>query len=446
MLDLPHIASRIFGVPLLIDQRKLNTILEAIGPRVLLGEPLQRRAELPAAPATRSTRSIANESGIAIVPIIGTLVHRVSWLDAESGMVGYAGIEADVRNAMADSRVRGVMLEVDSPGGEVAGCFDLADRLRAIADDAGKPIWAAAADMACSAGYALASAADQIWVTRTGMVGSVGVVATHVDQSGADTKAGLRYSFIAKGARKLDGNSHAPLSDEARTSIETDLEKVYGLFVDLVADRRGLSAEHVRGTEAQVYMGQDALDIGLADAIGSLDDAIREMASTMSDGRGSAFGARAARSNQEPSMEKTAAAAGTTAAGTTKAQGQTEAAPPAAVAAPPVAAAPAAPATATASPEQLAAAAAAAATTAATERAAEIVAIAEQARRMGVVVDVPKALRDGVEPAALRKAVIDKAAETDRSSAITAAAASPDHAGAGKSGAAPRKAKLPARM
>src|SRR5262249_4909037 len=113
----------------------------------------------------------AVRSGIAVVPIHGTLVSRGSFLDAMSGLTSYDAIRASLRAALDDPAVRGIMLDIDSPGGEAARVFDLADEIRAAA--ARKPVWAAANDMAASAAYAIAAAAQTVVVSRAGLVGSI---------------------------------------------------------------------------------------------------------------------------------------------------------------------------------------------------------------------------------------------------------------------------------
>ena len=120
---------------------------------------------------------------------------------------------------MADPSVRGVVLDVDSSGGEVGGLCDLVEQIRGIKAASGKPLWAVANESALSAAYAVASAADRVYVTRTGEVGSIGVVAVHIDESGADAKAGLAWTFVFAGDRKIDGNAHEPLSERARATI-----------------------------------------------------------------------------------------------------------------------------------------------------------------------------------------------------------------------------------
>ena len=164
------------------------------------------------------------------------------------------------------------MLDIDSPGGEAGGAFDLADQI--VAARQVKPIWAVANDDAFSAAYAIASAAARVYVTRTGGVGSVGVIALHVDQSQRDAMNGLRYTAVYAGDRKNDMSPHAPLSTDAAQALQAEVDRLYGLFVSTVAANRNLSVQDVQDTEAGLYFAQDAIDVGLADVVGTLDDAL----------------------------------------------------------------------------------------------------------------------------------------------------------------------------
>ena len=268
MTGLPHVAARVLNTPLLIQRAKLDVILSVLAPKFEL-----QTVPLQMAPPTSQPPRLADERGIYVLPIHGTLVQRTAGLDALSGLTSYQSIARRLDAALADEAVRGIVLDIDSPGGEAAGVFDLADQI--VAARARKPIWAVANDAAFSAAYALASAASRLFLTRTAGVGSIGVIALHVDQSQRDARAGLTYTPIHAGARKNDGSPHAPLSDEARGSIQTEVNRLYELFVLTVADQRGLTADAVRQTEAALYFGQDALDAGLADRIGTLGDAVR---------------------------------------------------------------------------------------------------------------------------------------------------------------------------
>lgn len=271
---LPHMAARIFGAPLMIHRPKLEVILSVLGPRIGLPESTVPGDAIPDRVQPRGA------SGIAVLPIYGTLVRRTVGLEAESGLASYQGIATMLDAAVADPNVAAILLDIDSAGGESGGVFDLADRVAAAAKR--KPIWALANDMALSAAYAIGSAASRLIVTRTGGVGSIGVIAMHVDQSVKDAQEGVRYTTVFAGARKNDLNPHEPISDEAHAFLKTEVERVHALFVDTVARNRGVSADAVRATEAGIYFGADAVAAGLADAVGTFDDVLAELTDSLS--------------------------------------------------------------------------------------------------------------------------------------------------------------------
>jgi len=207
---------------------------------------------------------------------VGVLVNR-SQLDASSSPLrSYSAISRDMSLAMSDSAVRAVVLDVDSPGGECAGCFELAEAIRGMRGR--KPIVAVANGYAYSAAYAIASAAETVFVSRAGGVGSVGVVALHLDQSRRDEQQGLTYEYVFAGAKKVDGNSHQPLSDGARADLSAEVSRCYGIFAALVAANRGMPDAKVRATEAGCFYGETAVEAGLADRVGTLVDAVAEAA------------------------------------------------------------------------------------------------------------------------------------------------------------------------
>ena len=275
MTVLPHLAARLFGVPLAIHRPKLDVILSVLGARVGLADLAAPVGYTPAA------RAPGPPSGkVAVIPIHGTLVRRTSGIEAESGLASYTGIAAQLDAALASPEIAAILLDIDSPGGESGGVFDLADRIRAASEV--KPVWAVANDMAFSAAYALASAATRVFVARTGGVGSIGVIAMHVDQSVKDAQDGVRYTAVFAGERKNDLNPHEPLSDAAHVVLKTEVDRVYELFVETVARHRGLEADAVRATEAGLFFGPDAVATGLADAVGSLDDALTQLTQSLS--------------------------------------------------------------------------------------------------------------------------------------------------------------------
>lgn len=273
MNPLPHLASRLYGMPLLIHRPKLDTILSVLGSRVdwpvanALGAPdFQPKARDPTHGA---------ESGITVIPVYGTLVRRTVGLEAASGLTSYTALAQQLAAAVADPAVRGIVLDIDSPGGEAGGVFDLADQIRAACK--AKPVWAVANDMAFSAAYALAAAAQRVVLPRTGGVGSVGVIALHVDQSVKDARDGLHYRAITAGAHKNDLSPHAPLSGDADATLQAEVNRLYDLFATSVALHRNLTPEAVKATEAGLFFGSDAISSGLADAVGTLDEAVAEL-------------------------------------------------------------------------------------------------------------------------------------------------------------------------
>lgn len=407
MTDLPYLASRLYGTPLLIARPKLEVILGVVA-RKLAGDTLATPP--PATVDAGMTGGLQNLEGIAIIPILGTLVRRASYIGAASGLTSYHDIEAMAEQAFADPMVRGVLLEIDSSGGEAGGVFDLAQRLRTLAQTSGKPLWAIADEAALSAAYAIACAADRLWLTRTAEVGSIGVVAVHVDESVADAKAGLNYTFLHAGAHKVDGHPHAPLPAPVAADIQTDIEQLHAQFIALVAGFRRLTPDAIRDTEARVYRGEAAFQAGLADQIGTRSEAIaalqRQLA--MSAGRSlrnkaaALSASRSTSSNQEISMNDH-----NLVTPVDDAQENTAPTPVQSPQTPP----PLDEAAITAQVEQRL-----------RRQLAELTEIAAQAKRLGVTVDPAQALARGVTPDALRQSVLKQAAERDVAQDIVAEA------------------------
>ncbi len=270
MLSLPLLAGRVFNTPLLMTRAKLDAVLSVIMPR-LAG------ANLPLPLDYATANYDVTPDGIALIPVFGTLVKRTSGLEAQSGLTSYTTISQQLDAALNDQRVNGILLDIDSPGGEVSGIFDLTDQIFAARHN--KPIWSVADEEAFSAAYAIAAATERIYVPRTGGVGSIGVIAMHLDQSKADAKAGLSYDAIYAGEHKNDYSPHVPLSDPARETLQAEVDRVYSLFTETVARYRGTNINAITDTEAQLFFGQDAINAGLADRLGTLIDAQNDMRS-----------------------------------------------------------------------------------------------------------------------------------------------------------------------
>ena len=431
-----QIAQRVFNTPLMVDPAKALAFLNGLGPRItgrdISIEGLEIAAEdrdaatLPARASlfgddltSRQTRSggqpFAVIDRIAVIEIAGTLVHRGAWIGQSSGLTSYEGIAAQLQAALADPTIRGIALDIDSFGGEVAGAFDLADRLRAARQV--KPVQAFVADHALSAAYALASQADRIILPRTGAVGSIGVVAMHSDMSGALDQKGIAVTLIHAGARKVDANPYQPLPEAVRARIAGELEDLRQLFAETVAEGRGRRLDTLRalGTEAAVFRGEAAVFAGLADEVADPVTAFRAFAAAprgTSTPRG-----KGPMMTTAPEDYAQPAAAPTSPT--------PEPAPPAAIAPPQTAAA-------GMSPEAIRA------------EAAEVAHVCAQAARLGIQIDAADAVARGVKPEALRaKVLADLAARRDAAGIIATAPAagakeSPIVAAAKKSAAASR--------
>jgi signal peptide peptidase SppA len=292
----PHIASRIFNTPLLIHPQKLDAIIAGLGER-LLGGPILRGGDgangavalapelAPELFSTRKGERVREAGwpgyliteGVAVVSANGGLVHRTK-MDAESNLLlGYNDIAAATEHAMQNDAVHAVLQVYDSPGGEVAGAFEYAQRMEDMRGK--KPLYAIADNMAASAAYLGGSAAEKLFITSTGYAGSIGVVMRHVDFSAAIAKEGIAVEYIFAGAHKIDGNPFSKLPASVRADLQAEINTLYEMFVAAVARQTGLSAEAIRGTEARTYMGQAAVDVGLAAGVTTTDALITELAS-----------------------------------------------------------------------------------------------------------------------------------------------------------------------
>lgn len=275
-MPLPHLATRIFDTPLLIAPQKFEVILGVLAPR--LGLDISPVAAVTTQPAARKAYEVTSD-GIAVIPIEGTLVHKAYGLDAASGMRSYVDIQNEVEDAATDPAVRGILLDVDSLGGEVAGVFELADTIYAARS--AKPVFAVANANAFSGAYLLASGAQRVYAGQSSGLGSIGVIVTHLDTSANDEQRGYKYTIIHAGARKADFNPHTPLTEEARAAIETELNRTYGMLVKAVARHRGMSESAIRDTEAARYFGDEAIPMGLADRMGTKASALSDLRQTV---------------------------------------------------------------------------------------------------------------------------------------------------------------------
>jgi signal peptide peptidase SppA len=216
------------------------------------------------------------KDGILQIPVQGVLLHKFPYSFGRWA-TGYQYIERALARGLADPEVRGIALVCDTPGGMVAGCFECCDKIYEARGR--KPIKAYASDSAYSAGYAIASSADSITVTRSGGVGSIGVVSTHFEYEKMLDRMGIKVTFIYAGKHKVDGNAYEALSDTAKKRMQNRVDKLYGVFTGMVSRNRDMDEGEVRATEALTYDAEEGIEVGLADKIGALDEELALFAS-----------------------------------------------------------------------------------------------------------------------------------------------------------------------
>ncbi|PQQ22313.1 S49 family peptidase [Photorhabdus hindustanensis] len=276
-MNLPHLAQRLFNTPLALHPRKAEVVMAALTDRFGITR-INAMSDWDDDGSFSRPKNDAGYDvveGIAVIPIQGTLVQKLGSLRPYSGMTGYDGIRQSFLTALYDPEVAGICLDIDSPGGEVAGCFDLVDEIYSARGT--KPIHAILAESAYSAAYALASAADKIYVPRTGGVGSIGVIVIHCDWSQRIKEDGLQVTIITYGDRKAESNPYVPLTEQARTAIQDDVDAMGKLFVSTVARNRGISEKTIRGTQAACFLAAEGVSLGLADEVITPDSAFRKL-------------------------------------------------------------------------------------------------------------------------------------------------------------------------
>jgi len=218
--------------------------------------------------SSRSPAPFTREGDVAVVRVEGPLAQRAWSCMGMFGGDGYDAIEGRVRAALSDPSTKAVVLRLDSPGGEVAGCFEAVRAIRAASAEAGKPLVAYVDEMAASAAYALACACDEIVAPDTGLVGSIGVIMQLPDESAAMAAEGLAVSIITSGAAKADGHPAMPLTTEARARFQAEVDHLAQIFAGEVAAGRPIDAAEALALDARVFHGSLAKAAGLVDAVG----------------------------------------------------------------------------------------------------------------------------------------------------------------------------------
>ena len=270
MSKFSHLSSLVFNKPLMVTQDYAETIAVVLSDRLNLDvEGLRIKSD------TKDQRVATTNKGVAVIPIVGSMSHRSTGIEAMSGMTSYSTLQKQFEAAFNDPNVGSILMDIDSPGGSVAGAFDFRDYL--MSKKGTKPVYALARDAMCSAAYLIGSTADKVYATQTARVGSIGVVAMHTDASGKMEKEGLKPTFISAGKFKTAGNPYEKLEGDKLKYLQDSVDESYDMFINAVADARGIDKKVIRDTEARVYGGKKAVEIGLADGIRTYESVLAEM-------------------------------------------------------------------------------------------------------------------------------------------------------------------------
>lgn len=281
-INYPHIASMVFNTPLMCTPLLLDAVQQALMPRLTANPTSPAPAMLDPRYQNYDAETVAMHTvgGVAVLPVHGILTTRRGAIDANCMEVSsYEKLGGLFDAALNNNKVEHIVLDMNTPGGAAVGCFDFAERVyqaRGV-----KPITAIVNFSAYSAGYMIASAANEIIVSTTSGVGSIGVIAAHVDLSKALDNDGLKITTFFRGDHKNDLSPYEPLTDTATAALNASLDELYALFVDSVARNRNLSAASVRDTQAGLFTGAKAVSAGLADKLMHPQDAVNQIAADL---------------------------------------------------------------------------------------------------------------------------------------------------------------------
>ena len=280
-LKYTRIIQAVIETPWAILPQKLVVIRDLLAFRAAGGrlteEELRERLHGEQRIAARANNRAGAMEGVAVLPLVGTIIPRADMLTESSGGVSIQRFQRNFRQAINDESISAIVLDVDSPGGQVGLVDELSSEIFRARGQ--KPISAVANNLAASAAYWIASAATEMVVTPSGEIGGIGVFAMHEDMSGLLEREGIKVSLIAAGKYKTDGNPFEPLSDEARAAIQGRVDEYYDMFLGAVARNRGRKRSEVRDGfgQGRVVGSREAVNLGMADRIATLEETVERM-------------------------------------------------------------------------------------------------------------------------------------------------------------------------
>ena len=270
-LSYPRIRRAIAETPWAIVPEKLADIMAMVAIRAAGGTLTDEEIAQRIGAAMARPRPTSRAPDIAVLLLVGTISHRMGMMSRSSGGTSVEEFQQAFRDAVADPQVSAIVIDVDSPGGAVAGVDELAAEIYRARGT--KPITAVVNTLMASAAYWIASAADQVVITPSGEAGSIGVIAAHEDQSAWYERMGVKVSLVTAGRYKGENNPFEPLTDEGREAIQARVDESYGRFTRAVARHRGVAVETVRAEfgEGRMFGAREAVRRGMVDRVATLD-------------------------------------------------------------------------------------------------------------------------------------------------------------------------------
>ncbi len=270
-----HLARSFFNEPWMITERKMAQ-LQAFALAKLAGEPTAWEGvrQEPFAATTYEAEGAPSGNKVAVLPLYGVMMQRVGMMAEMSGATSTEKFKRAFLEQVNNPQIKTIILDVDTPGGSVYGVDELATIIRDAS--AKKQVVAVANSLIASAGYYAVSGVSEIVASPSSEIGSIGVLAVHYDYSTQDEIEGITPTLIKAGKYKAEGHPDFPLGDDARQHIQEDVDRYYTMFVNAVAKGRGVSASTVRSGfgEGRVVGAQEAVRLGMADRVATLDETI----------------------------------------------------------------------------------------------------------------------------------------------------------------------------
>lgn len=266
--ELVRLRSKLFDTPLLVDSKSFESILNYVDKRC--------EGNVDVTPKADNEFSMYStlhyqESNLGVIHISGPLTNKSTGWEAFCGGTSYESIKEDFE-ALLEAGTKTVAFMVESGGGEAYGMMDTGNYLRKLADDSGVKIISYVDGLSASAAYGLTAISDEIITNKNSEIGSIGVLIRLMNDSKALEMEGYERSFISAGTQKIPFAEDGSFRKEFLDDLQYKVDALYKDFTEYVAEHRNLSVEAVRNTQANTFLAEDAIALGLADKVMTQED------------------------------------------------------------------------------------------------------------------------------------------------------------------------------